>query len=48
VADLLIYLAILDLALVVVNIVLSFHAGSDLQIVIDNPIGQPMATVCSQ
>jgi len=45
---LLIYLTILDLVLTVVNIVLSFHAGNDLQIVIENPIGQPMATVCSQ
>lgn len=45
---LLIYLTILDQALAVVNIVLSFHAGGDLQIVIENPIGQPMATVCSQ
>jgi len=45
---LLTYVTILDLALAVVNIVLSFHAGSDLQIIIENPIGQPMATVCSQ
>lgn len=29
----------------IVNIVLSFHAGSDLQIIIENPIGQPMATI---
>ena len=39
---------ILNLALVVVNIVLAFHIGSDLQSVVENPIGQPMATVCSQ
>jgi hypothetical protein len=31
----------------VVNIVLAFHMGNDLQSVIANPIGQPMATVCS-
>ena len=36
---------ILNLALVVVNIVLAFHIGSDLQSVVENPIGQPMATV---
>ena len=29
----------------VVNIVLAFHIGSDLESVIGDPIGQPMATV---
>jgi len=43
-----IYLVVLDLALIVVNIVLFFYARSNLQIIIDNSIGQPMATVCSQ
>ncbi|KAJ3566194.1 hypothetical protein NP233_g7153 [Leucocoprinus birnbaumii] len=29
----------------VVNIVLAFHIGDDLQSVVNNPIGQPMATI---
>ncbi|KAJ3758082.1 amino acid/polyamine transporter I [Lentinula raphanica] len=29
----------------VINIVLAFHIGSDLEAVINNPIGQPMATI---
>ena len=39
---------LLDLVFAVVNIVLAFHIGGDLQNVIENPIGQPMATVYSQ
>lgn len=29
----------------VINIVLAFYIGDDLEAVIGNPIGQPMATV---
>ena len=32
----------------VVNIVLAFHIGQDLESVVGNPIGQPMATVSAR